>query len=217
MQADYSVELGPDDPVLELPWHSDDATVRYYDLKGRPELVRNIPEARDNPELAAFLSRINAAGFPLQTAKCDAWCSHEISAEEEIFGATCKFISYIDVLFASEAPRTSFAQHEALVKKLCDLLHHVPEMAAAVELIIRRCLYHQTDTVDQPSVLYQANTLCPKINAADASPNSPDVPTSGFYITAYVCGFGGNEEEAGKRWSIALKLLQHALVQIRNS
>jgi hypothetical protein len=36
---------------------------------------------------------------------------------------------------------------------------------------------------------------------------------SGFCITAYVSGFGDTDEEAQQRWSIALKLLQHALVQ----
>ena len=204
MHADYSVELGAEDPVLEIPWHSDDATVRYYDLKGRPDLVHSLPEARDNPELAAFLSRINAAGFSLQTAKCDAWCSHEMSAEEEIFGATCKFTSYIDLLFAGEVPRSSFAQHEALAKNLCDLLHHVPEMAATVELIIRRCLYHQAGASDL------------RIDARKTSTDFPEATTSGFYITAYVSGFGDDEKNARKQWSIALKLLQHALVQVAN-
>ncbi len=222
MQADYSVELEPDDPVLEIPWHSADTTVRYYDLRGRPDLVPNVPEAQDNPELAAFLIRINTAKFSLQTAKCDAWSSHEISAEEEIFGAKCKFTSYIDLLFVHEAPRTSFGQHEALAKKLCDLLHHVPEMAAAVELVIRRCVYHLTEVIDQTNTLEkpdspdQVNTQKRKINAAQQSAKLPSAPTSGFYITAYVSGFGDNEEDAGQSWSIALKLLQYALVQLCN-
>lgn len=36
----------------------------------------------------------------------------------------------------------------------------------------------------------------------------------GFSITAYVSGFGQTEQEARQCWSIALKLLQHALVQV---
>src|SRR5258708_1608535 len=143
MQADYSVELGADDPVLEFPWSPDDAGVRYYHLKGHPDLVSNIPEARENPDLEKFLSRINAANFPLETAKCDTWFSHEISAEEEIFGATCKFSSYVDLLFVADPSRTSFAQYESLAKNLCNLLQHVPQMAATIELIILRCLYHE--------------------------------------------------------------------------
>lgn len=215
MQADYSVEFGPDDPVLEIPWHSADATVRYYDLKGRPDLVRNLPEAQDNPELAAFLTRVNAASFPLQTAKCDTWFSQGFSAEEEIFGAKCKFTSYIDLLFADEAPRVSFDRHEELAKKLCDLLHHVPEMAAAVDLIIRRCFYYQTD-INQLNAPDQENTSDQEIDAARKSTRFSKAPTSGFYITAYVSGFGDEEEGASKCWSIALKLLQYALVQACN-
>jgi hypothetical protein len=210
MQADYSVELGADDPVLEFPWPPDDAGVRYYDLKRHPDLVNNIPEARDNPDLGKFLSRINAANFPLQTAKCDTWFSHEISAEEEIFGATCKFSSYVDLLFVADKSRTSFAQHESLAKKLCNLLQHVPEMAAAVELIIRRCVYRQAGPLEQE------NTLKFEIDTENATASLTSNANSGFYITAYVCGFAASEEDANKHWRIALNLLQYALVQISN-
>src|SRR6185369_10924986 len=78
MHADFSVELGRDDPVLEIPWISDDPAVRYFDLKKCPELVLQIPEAVAHPDMGAFLSRINTQGFPLATAKCDAWDSREI-------------------------------------------------------------------------------------------------------------------------------------------
>src|SRR5205085_12409376 len=99
MQVDYSSELGPESPALEFPWASDDGTVRYYDLKQHPDLVPNIEEARNHQELSEFLSRINAASSPLQTAKCDIWFSHEILPEEETLGASCKFAGYVDLLF----------------------------------------------------------------------------------------------------------------------
>lgn len=188
MQADYALELGREDPALELPWSSEDGASRYYDLKSHPDLVLQIPEAAGSPELSAFLTRINAAAFSLQTAKCDAWYSQEISAEEEIFAATGKFVSYIDLVFAGQQPRLSLEQHEALAKNLCTLLHRAPEMAATVELAIRRCYFH--------------------------TESNPDESANGFCISAYVAGFGDNEPEARQRWSIALTLLQHALVQV---
>jgi hypothetical protein len=188
MQADYSVELGREDPALELPWHSDDDIRQYHDLKRHPDLIAQITEAATSPELSAFLIRINAAGFPLQTAKCDIWYSREISPEEEVFGDTGKFVSYVDLVFEADEPRVSLEGHEALAKNLSDLLQRAPEMAASVELVIRRCYYHP-----------------------DAKPNES---LSGFCITAYVSGFGEDEPEARKRWSIALTLLQHALVQV---
>jgi len=142
MQADFSVELGGDSPVLEIPWHSGDPNVRYYDLKSHPELVLQIPEAQAYPELGSYLSRINAAGFPLATAKCDIWSSSEVAPEEEIFGDR-KFVSYIDLVFVEQGDQCSFEKHEAFAKELCRLLSHAPEIAATVELVVRHCYYHQ--------------------------------------------------------------------------
>src|SRR5262249_11932904 len=97
------------------------------------------------------------------------------------------FISYIDLVFAADEPRLSLEKHEALAKSLCALLQRAPEMAAAIELVIRRCYYHPD--------------------------KNPHESTGGFCITAYATCFGEDEAEARKRWSIALTLLQHALVQ----
>lgn len=146
MHADFSVELGRDDAALEMPWSSADPAVRYHDLKKHPELLRQIPEAVAYPELGVFLARINAAGFPLATAKCDAWTSREVAPEEEIFGDR-KFVSYIDLVFEDEAARYSFERHEAFAKNLCRLLSQTPEIPAAVEVVIRRCYFHGEDRV----------------------------------------------------------------------
>jgi hypothetical protein len=188
MQADYALELGRNDPALELPWQSADGATRYLDVKNHPELLPQISEASAVPELAALLARINAHDFPFATAKCDSWYTLELSPEEQIFGAESKFVSYVDLVFAADESRTSLEKHEALAKSLCELLKRAPEMKAAIELIIRRCHYHPE--------------------------NSPLESISGFSITAYVSGFGHSEPEARLRWSIALKLLQHALVQV---
>ena len=144
MHADYSVELGRDDAALELPWSSADPAVRYHDLKKNPGLLREIPETAAYPELGAFLARINAAGFPLSTAKCDAWTSREVAPEEDIFGDR-KFVSYVDLVFEDEVARGSFEKHEAFAKALCRLLSQTPEIPAAVEIVIRRCYYHGKD------------------------------------------------------------------------
>jgi hypothetical protein len=151
MHADFSVELGRDDPALELPWQSDNPRIRYYDLKNHPELVLQIPEAAAHPPLSAFLGRINAAGFPLATAKCDAWHSREVTPEEEVFGDR-KFVSYVDLVFEDEAARGSLAKHETFVKELCRLLARAPEIAATVEVAIRRCYYHSNSAGERAAV-----------------------------------------------------------------
>jgi hypothetical protein len=308
MHADFSVELGRDDPVLELPWPSDDPQVRYYDLKSLPELVLQIPEAMAYPPLSAFLTRINVAGFPLATAKCDAWHSSDVTPEEEIFGDR-KFVSYVDLVFEDEAARCSLEKHEAFVRELCRLLGYAPEIAATVELVIRRC-YYRTRTAahgatmedgprgevrdgkdlqttelgngmlgnaEEPPEMGAGDQLrgveerarveerpktegakdqlrggveervrvgwemvgedeerlgaqegrAPRVDelATEDLPDQkheedgrllrgPDVSTSGFCLTAYVSGFGDDDHEPGRRWEVALVLLQNAVVQL---
>jgi hypothetical protein len=135
----------------------------------------------------------------LQTVKCDTWYSRELSPEEEIFGAAGKFVSYIDLVFAVDAaksteasqaitPRLNLESHESLAKNLCALLKRAPEMPASVELVIRPCYYHHE--------------------------TNPEQSDDGFCITTYISGFGEDESEARRHWSIALTLVQHALVQV---
>jgi hypothetical protein len=207
MHADFSVELGREDPALELPWSSPDPHVRYFDLKSHPELVQQISEAVAHPELCSLLSRINAAGFPLATAKCDAWSSREVDPEEEIFGDR-KFVSYIDLVFVNEGDRCSFEKHESFAKGLCQLLGHAPEIAATVELVIRRCYYHeqklahdraveQSDTplqqsADRRVAALQSSVYAPKdvehFNASGHSDScAKDLETTASLNYAYRC------------------------------
>jgi hypothetical protein len=172
MHADFSVELGHDDPALELPWSSNDPSVRYFDLKSSPELVLQVPEAAAHPELGAFLARINAPGFPLETAKCDAWFSRELSPEEEVFGANCKFVSYVDLVFVEERVCCSFEKHESFVKELCRLLGHAPDIAATVEVVIRHCYYDLRRFVSQDEPELVVKPL--RRNAANHGNASPD-------------------------------------------
>src|SRR5439155_7033965 len=120
VEADFAVELEADDETLEFPWaaDADGHCYRYYDLKRHPELLAQVEEAQRVPELGEFLATMNAPSSMLETAKCDAWTSSEISAEEEIFGAACKFGSYVELLFSAEELRFSFAAHEQLVQRL---------------------------------------------------------------------------------------------------
>jgi hypothetical protein len=246
MYVDWSIELGVDDPVLDFPWSgeacaSDNAsTLRYYDLKADPGLIDQLPEAQSSSELRKFLMRVNAAGFPLQSAKCDHWLTQEISEEEEIFDAPCKYACYVDLLFTSAEKQLSFAGHEEFAARLCDLLKGAPEMPASAEVIVRRCFYAAGETsanvgknVDsntgsrQEQAASEKNTaerpnVGPQSEQQGADQNlSPkhgsDSPAVGFYFTVYVSGFGETEAQSRQQWSIALTLVQHALVQSSKS
>jgi hypothetical protein len=184
MLSEWNVELSADDPQLQIPWRSEDGSLRYLDLKRQPELLLEIPEACDNSSLGAFLAWVNSAHSPFESAKCDIWSSREITAEEEIFGEPCKFGSYIDLVFASQ-DFSSFARHEGFVQKVARLLRHAPDMSASADFVVRRCIDNR----------------------------NPQAPKEGFYITFYLYGFGEDEPDARSHWAIALKTVQHAIMQ----
>jgi hypothetical protein len=186
VQADYAVELGPDDDVLELPWAAPDHGLQYYDLKRYPELLHHIPEAQRVPELGDFLAAVNSRTSTLETAKCDVWCSREMNAEEEIFMAAVKFGSYVDLLFSDEPRRFSLPDHQNFLSSLVNLLTRTPEIPAASEFLIRRCYYR----------------------------SAKDHTEQGFYITFYLFGYDADEDLARQRWRIGLKLAQNALLQL---
>jgi hypothetical protein len=183
VEADFAVELGAEHETLELPWAAPGGP-RYYDLKRQPELLLEIEEAQRVPQLGEFLAVINSAVSPFETVKCDAWASRELNPEEEIFGAACKFGSYVDLVFSAEASRFSFPAHEQGAKQLALLLQRVPEIPASAEFLIRRCFYHQNQSV-----------------------------RDGFYITFYLFGYGDDEDDALLRWAIGLKLVENAIRQ----
>ena len=185
MQADFAVELGPEDPVLEIPWAAEDGGPRYWDLKHHPEQIASLEEATRLPEFGDFLAKLNSSTSPLESAKCDAWPSTEINPEEEIFEATNKFGSYVDFFFSDEPRRFQFAEHERLVKGLAQLLKRVPELPAAAEFLIRRCYFE-----DEKGI------------------------RDGFYVTFYLFGYGKDEVQARERWVVSLKLVQNAIRQL---
>jgi hypothetical protein len=185
VQADFAVELGGDDETLEMPWAAEGGGPRYCDLKRHPELLHNLEEAARVPELGEFLCKVNSPESPLETAKCDAWLSTEMNPEEEIFGATHKFGSYVDLLLSDVSFRFSFSQHEQLAERLTRLLQRAPEIPSAAEFLVRRCYYHD------------AEKIC-----------------DGFYITFYLFGYGNDEIQSGQRWAIGLKSVENAIRQL---
>jgi hypothetical protein len=240
MQVDTSVALGRDDPALEFPWTSDDRAIRYCDLRSNPALMDQIPEAH-YPELREFLLRVNARDFFLQTAKSDIWITGELSPDEEIFAADRKLVSYVDLIFSSVESRYSFEAHELLASQLCKLLQKAPEMPAAVEFVIRHCHYHPVQPIDRDTTdpgrgssesILPSQASSSQDNGFSQNRGSSQGDSSseghtpkpggmaethlGFALTAYVSGLGTSDAEARQRWSVALKLLQYAAIQIKS-
>lgn len=183
MDADWSVELGADDHTLDFPWYASEH-LRYVDLKKRPELIGSVSEVALFPELSSALTLLNASSSPLRTAKCDVWFDEPAA---KIHGAVAGVSCYLDVLFDDER-RFSFEVHEALVRATARSARESPDIAATIEFVVRRCYF-----LREPST----------------KPHRKNKPTGrswrkGFYVTAYVTGFGGSPEEARRSWSAAL-------------
>jgi hypothetical protein len=186
MDVELTVELAAGDPTLAIPWSSDDGRLRYLDLKRRPELLLLVDEASRYREIAEFLVQVNSPVSLLESAKCDAWYTTELSESELIYGAAGKFVSYCDVFFSAGETRYSFDQHQHFAQRLLKLLARAPQISAAAEFILRRCYYQQPGTP-----------------AGD-----------GFYFTFYLSGYGDDEADARQRWGIALKLIGNAILQL---
>ncbi len=185
MDADFSIELGRDDPALDFPWADPAGTVAYLDLKRRPELVASIKETEQFPELGQFLRAVNSARSMVETAKCDSWSTSELSPEEEIYGAWSKFASYVDAVFSNIDARLVLSIHKEIAQKLVGLLRRTPETPSAAEVCVRRCYFGGNDGVRE-----------------------------GYYFTLYVNGYGKDDASARLNWGVALKLMGNAILQL---
>src|SRR5271167_3736865 len=141
MDADFSIELSQEDPVLDFPWTDPAATLSYIDLKRHPELLPKIEEAYRFPDLGEFLRTVNSARSIFETAKCDAWPHTDFTAEEDIYNASHKFSSYVDVVFSAPDVRLSFPRHELFAKQLVELLRRAPDTPSSAEVCVRRCYF----------------------------------------------------------------------------
>jgi len=195
MDADFSIELGEEDPVLDFPWIDPSGNLSYVDVKRHPEFMAQIEEAGKFPELMEFLSVLNSTRSMLETAKCDAWATMDLSPEEEIYEATHKFASYVDVVFAKNdrdlsdggrpSIRHSFPAHEQLARALVELMRRAPVTLSSVEVCVRRCYFDGAGSIQE-----------------------------GFYCTIYISGYGSDATSAHQNWGVALKLLANAVKQL---
>ncbi len=185
MDADFSIELGREDPVLDFPWKDPAGKLAYVDLKRHPELLASIEEAKQFPELGEFLRTLNSPRSMVETAKCDAWATSELSPEEEIYNASHKFASYVDVVFSDIDARLSLSAHEQFARKLVALLQRAPETPSAAEICVRRCYFAEAGGVRE-----------------------------GCYCTLYVSGYGNDGASALLNWGVGLNLVGNAVVQL---
>jgi hypothetical protein len=194
MEADWSVALAADDPVIMVPWaaSAEDAhKCRFLDLRLDPSLIEEIDEARSSSALRAALLQLNDHASPLWTAKCDAWASsvdegaepydpYEMNAEsgDTFFGAG----SYVDLVPRSGGLLSSFERQERWMREMTERLRVIPRSAARVDFVLRRA---EVDSVP------------------------------GFAVTWFVEGCGATPQRAAQAWSEAFDCALGVVMDIR--
>ena len=181
MLCESSVECGPDDPVVVVPWTNEDGTLRFIDLREDPYDVDHIPEAELHPPLMQALRALNATRSPVFTAKCDAWImdSDELAATQLALDLTPAdtphgFLSYIDLIFRERTLFVSLPRQQQRLDRLTRLLEPLDHAYALAECVLR------------PALLDLAG------------------PQEGFAITLYLKALGIDAPHAYEHWSLAL-------------
>ena len=137
MEADWELELGGDAPVIDAHWSG------LVDLRSAPERAAELPEAMQQPGLAEALKKLNGAGSPVWTAKCDAWPVAEFDVDEldaPRDAAWSAVACYIDLLSSDPDAWSALADAEAWCKTACARLRAVPMRCCRVDLVVRRAV-----------------------------------------------------------------------------
>ncbi|HEX3435209.1 MAG TPA: hypothetical protein VHT24_00465 [Pseudacidobacterium sp.] len=136
MEADWSVEIGADLPVIAVPWEG------FVDLRENLARVREISEAVVNSALAEALIKLNAPESPVFTSKADAWVlaaddidpfEFDASPQEAQTGRAC----YIDIIARDNALFSNFATHEKWVQAATLHLRKIALRRSRTDFVVR--------------------------------------------------------------------------------
>lgn len=142
MEADWSVEIGPGLPVIDVAWNG------FVDLRSLPERIAAIEEARRHPAIREALLALNTGGSPVFTTKCDCWTldNNEIDPDEFATSretAHTGFASYIDVADIEPGRFASFELHEQQARTIASALHMVDLLQGRVDVVVRAAVLRE--------------------------------------------------------------------------
>jgi hypothetical protein len=199
MDADYSIEMGPTAPALEIPWQDPEGRSHYVNLRfehgsagheiTRTEVAR-VPEAQQFPALGRFLVELNLPSNPWQTAKCDAWLN-ETDAAENLYSLGFEQCCYIDIVLAGNAAalRPSLETHQRLAREFVRQLETNESLEATAEIVVRRCYFHHSREADE----------------SDA----------GYCLTLFLSAYGASPPEAAECWERALEFAAECFLRLQ--
>lgn len=194
MEADYSVELGPSAPALELPWRDPEGQLHYVELRGEGGLTTgnldSIAEARRFPALRRFLATVNSQPSAWQTVKCDAWAD-ATEAAANLYDAGFAQNSYVDLVLAEHAAalRGCLEAHQQLAKEMAQALEANESLEALAEIVVRRCYFH------------------PETNLEESD--------AGYCLTLFLTGYGATPGEAAESWERTLEFAARCLLKLQ--
>jgi hypothetical protein len=140
MEVDWEYEIGLDAPVIDAAWSG------FIDLRLEPQRVRELAETAQFPALGAALVRLNGAGSPVWTSKCDVWPlldpaewdADELNAPPE--RATHAMGCYIDLLPADGLHWNTPEIAEDVSRLFCAKLKSLPLRYSRADLVIRHAI-----------------------------------------------------------------------------
>jgi hypothetical protein len=194
MEADYSVELGPSAPALEIPWIDPEGRSHYVELRGTGGPTNcsldGIEEAQQFPALRRFLAEVNSQPSVWQTAKCDVW-AEETEAAENLYNTGFAQSSYFDLVLAEQAAalRDCLEAHQQLAKEIVRRLETNESLDAYAEVVVRRCYFHRGASLEE----------------SDA----------GYCLTLFLIGYGAFPHEAAECWGRTLEFASECLRKVQ--
>jgi hypothetical protein len=139
MEADWAAEIGPRLDRIDYNWPG------FIELRGNPEAIREVSEAKPGSALAEALAALNVPESPLVTCKCDFWQvpvdeldPYELDSSREV--ACAGVASYVDVVARDAELFASFGGHEAWARAAVMRLRAMPMAHGRADLIIRAAM-----------------------------------------------------------------------------
>ena len=165
MEADWSVEIGSDSPVIDGAWEG------FVNLRGSPDAIESVIEAAEHPELRKALLALNSEVSSAFTAKCDVWSLTEKEIDPDEFEARQEdarmgFASYIDYLERASAEFFSFEFHEQQAREIVAELVRIDLRQGRADIVVRSAVMNETGGYGL--TLYAAGCGCNKASALAA-------------------------------------------------
>ena len=139
MEADWSVEIGADLPVIDAAWPG------FVDVRHHPFQLAEIAEANAYPALRDALIELNDPFSQMFSVKSDVWAMEPDEIDPYEFGCPSDEVqvglaSYIDIVLWDHLLFSAFPWHERWARAVVDVLHTRELTSGRVDLVVRPAL-----------------------------------------------------------------------------